>query len=92
MPIEALIETALVFSDAPADYLTAGKARFELRSRQVYRRNFEVGAHNAMVTAFNARDYSKARAIVEKALERLPDSETLRQDLELITKALSSNR
>ncbi len=28
LPVEALIEAALVFSDAPADYLTAGKARF----------------------------------------------------------------
>ena len=79
----AVIDEALVL---------LGSDRGLLRNRQVYRRNFEVGAHNAMVTAFNARDYSKARVIIEKALERLPDSETLRQDLELITEALSSGR
>lgn len=64
-----------------------GKDRRLLKSRGVYRRNIEVEAHNEMVAAFNAREYDKAKMIIEQALEILPDSRYLKRDLEIVRKA-----
>ncbi len=64
-----------------------GKDRRLLKSRGVYRRNIEVEAHNEMVAAFNAREYDKAKMIIEQALEILPDSRYLKRDLEIAGKA-----
>jgi len=57
------------------------------RSYNVFIRNFEVNVHNAMVAAFNARDYAKAKLIVEEGLKQLPESKTLKSDWDLIIKA-----
>ena len=59
-----------------------------IESERVYRHNFEVEAHNAMASAYNAGRLEEARGIVERALERLPDSARLRSDLATVTRAL----
>ncbi len=64
-----------------------GEDRRLLNSRDVYRRNIEVKAHNTMVTALRAKQYDRARLIIEEALEILPDSHYLKRDLEIIIRA-----
>ncbi len=64
-----------------------GADRRLLKSRSVYRRNIEVEAHNAMVVAFNAKEYDKAKMIIEQALEILPGSGYLKKDLQIVLKA-----
>ena len=60
-----------------------------LKSRGVYKYNFEVEVHNAAVTAYNAKDYVGAKRILEAALSKLSGSERLKTDLELVEKMLS---
>jgi tetratricopeptide (TPR) repeat protein len=57
-------------------------------SERVYRHNFEAEAHNAMVAAFNQGRTVEARAIVERALEQLPDSARLRGDLAALSQGM----
>ena len=61
-----------------------------LNSRNVYRHNYEAKIHNAMAGAFNAGKYEEAKALIEKALEQIPDSVNLKKDLELIEKVLET--
>jgi hypothetical protein len=67
-----------------------GEDKRLLKSRGVYRRNIEARAHNAMVAAYNTKQYERAKRIIEEALEILPDSRQLRVDLELVVKALTN--
>jgi tetratricopeptide (TPR) repeat protein len=59
-----------------------------IESERVYRHNFEVETHNAMVVAWNAGRLDEARAIVERGLQRLPESARLRADLSTVNRAL----
>ncbi len=59
-----------------------------IESERVYRHNFEVETHNAMVAAWNTGRLDEARAIVERGLQRLPESARLRADLTTVSRAL----
>ncbi|MBN2875961.1 MAG: hypothetical protein JXM71_12760 [Spirochaetales bacterium] len=48
---------------------------------QMVLHNFVVGAHNRFAGYYNARDYARARAVIEEALRRVPDDPTLLKDL-----------
>lgn len=59
-------------------------AASEPRLQELYRtaaHNYVVAAHNRFADLYNARDYARAKAIIEEALLRLPDDATLRADL-----------
>ncbi len=58
-----------------------------VETERVYRHNFEVETHNAMVAAWNAGRLDEAMAIVERGLQRLPESSRLRADQTTITRA-----
>jgi hypothetical protein len=45
--------------------------------------NFVVDAHNRFADYYNARDYTRARAVIEDALRRVPDDPNLLKDLAL---------
>ena len=60
-----------------------------LNSLRIYRHNYEVEAHNSMVSAVNEGEFDKARQIIQEALEELPDSEVLDSDLSLLDEIIS---
>lgn len=70
---------------------TIGRDSRLLRAESVYLHNYEVEVHNAMAVAFNEGRHGEAKAIVEDALQYLPDSGRLRSDLAAVQNALSGN-
>jgi hypothetical protein len=45
--------------------------------------NFVADAHNRFADYYNARDYTRARTVIEEALRRVPDDPTLLKDLSI---------
>jgi tetratricopeptide (TPR) repeat protein len=49
---------------------------------------FEVYTHNAFAQLYNARRFEEAKTLLESALARYPASRVIRQDLDMVEKAL----
>ena len=58
------------------------------RAWKGYRDNYAIQVHNEFANIFNSGKYSEAYDLVEAALELVPESRLLQQDLETAGKAL----
>jgi tetratricopeptide (TPR) repeat protein len=59
--------------------------------QRIYLHNFEADAHNRMAAAYNAGQYEEAQEIIEEALEAVPGSERLKEDLKTVEQARDSD-
>lgn len=59
-----------------------------VKARSAYRYNYAVGVHNQFAGLFNGKKFAEAKALVEGALEKVPDNRTLRDDLALVRRQL----
>jgi tetratricopeptide (TPR) repeat protein len=62
-----------------------------LRARDAYRYNYSVEAHNAFASLFNRKKYIEAQDHVLKALEQVPESDILAEDLAMVRRVLASD-
>ncbi len=70
---------------------TFGQDRRLEKARAAYRYNFAVDAHNAFAQTFNEGRYDEAKALLEEASKKAPDSDLLRRDMMLLEKQLSGS-
>ncbi|MEW5817731.1 MAG: hypothetical protein AB1798_20345 [Spirochaetota bacterium] len=54
-----------------------------------YRANFANESHNKFADLFNSRKFKEAKALLESALENVPDSTLLQKDLKIVNEQLS---
>ena len=60
-------------------------------ARKVYLYNYSVGIHNQFAGLFNRREYSEAKKLVVNALAHFPESSILQDDLESVSRVISSS-
>ncbi len=60
------------------------------RALKGYRGNYAIFVHNTFAELFNAKQFDEAGRVVEEGLKIVPESETLRRDLEILRKATAS--
>ena len=68
-----------------------GADRRLIQARDIYRYNFSIEAHNGFAALFNQKKYEEALELLRIALEHVPESRILSNDLETVGTVISTD-